>query len=387
MVYVVNKVIRMKKTLKEFREALHQIPETSFTEFKTQAYLKAQLEAMGYQPNEIVKTGLYVFIDQKKDRTLAFRTDIDALPVAEETGVPFASKHPGFMHACGHDGHMSMILGLAQYLADKQDKLNTNILLIFQPAEESIGGAKQIVDTGLLSDCNVKAIFGIHLFPDMEEGVLASKSGPFMAMANEVDITVIGKGAHGAMPHRGIDANLIAAKLLIDFQTIQTRTISPLERTIITFGKMEGGQVRNQISDVATMEGTIRSFDASVQQTIIDSMNRFARQYEALYGCTITVSVKDGYLPVINDPSLYQEMKQAFGEQPYHEFKEPLMIAEDFSFYQDAVPGVFFYVGTKNETLGYTYSLHHPKFHFKTDVLQVGVDAYITLLHHFGALR
>ena len=378
----------MNKQLHTFREALHQIPETSFTEYKTQAYLKTQLEQMGYQPVEIIQTGLYVYIDNKKSSTVAFRTDIDGLPVLEETNLSFQSTHPGFMHACGHDGHMTMALGVADYLKDKKQALQKNVLLIFQPAEESIGGAKKIVETGIFDNYNVEAIFGIHLFPEIEEGVIASKSGAFMAMANEVDVVVNGKSAHGAMPHQGIDANIILAKLLVDFQSIQTRMISPLEHTIITFGKFEGGRVRNQISDYAKMEGTIRSFNEEVQHSIVKYMNQFARHYETLYGCEITVTVKDGYLPVINNDVLYQTFKEAITEQfPYHEFKQPWMIAEDFSFYQKAVPGVFFFVGTRNEELGYTYSLHHPKFNFKTDVLSVGIQAYQTLLRKLGVLN
>lgn len=377
----------MKELLRKFREDLHQIPETSFTEFKTQAYLKDQLIKMGYKPQEIVNTGLYVFIDNHQKETVAFRTDIDALPVTEKTGVDFKSKHEGFMHACGHDGHMSMMLGLAEYLRDKTDKLNQNVLLIFQPAEESIGGAKKIVETGLFKKLNVKYIFGIHLYPGLEEGKIGSKSGPFMAMANEVDIVIHGKGSHGAIPQDGVDSNMILAKLLLDFQTIQTRFISPLEPTIITFGRIEGGSVRNQISDTAIMEGTIRSYSKIVQDKIINSMQLFAKQYETMYECKIEVTIKDGYLPVINHPDLYIKFKEALLDFDYYEFKEPLMIAEDFSFYQDAIPGIFFYVGTKNDVKDYVYSLHHPKFNFNADVLEVGVKAYQTLLKNLGVLN
>ncbi|QMS84593.1 M20 metallopeptidase family protein [Candidatus Xianfuyuplasma coldseepsis] len=377
----------MTNKLQQFREDLHQIPETSFTEFKTQAYLQKALQAMGYQPQVIATTGLYVYLDQGHSTSIAFRTDIDALPVHEETGVGFASTHDGYMHACGHDGHMAMMLGVADYLQAKLDQLQKNVLLIFQPAEESIGGAKQIVDTGLLEQCHVEAIFGIHLFPEIEEGIIASKPGPFMAMANEVNVTVIGTSAHGAMPHKGVDANIILAKLLVDFETIQTRMISPLQPTIMTFGHIQGGHVRNQISDRAIMEGTIRSFDKTVQEQMVQAMNQFARHYEQLYGCTITIDVNDGYLPVINDEHLYQTWKDALYEFPLHEFKQPFMIAEDFSFYGEVVPSVFFFVGAKNDKQGFTYSLHHPKFNFNPQVLQVGLKAYQTLLKKLGVLH
>lgn len=374
----------MQDKLTQFRIDLHQIPETSFTEYKTQSYLKETLVDMGYSPVEIIETGLYVYIDNHQKETIAFRTDIDALPVFEETDLSYQSTHPGFMHACGHDGHMAMMLGVADYLKDKKEKLQKNVLLLFQPAEESIGGAKKIVETGLFKRLNVTAIFGIHLYPEIDEGLLASKPNEFMAMANEVDVVIHGKSAHGAMPHLGVDANIIMSRLLLDFQNIQTRMISPLEHTIITFGKFEGGSVRNQISDYARMEGTIRSFSKSTQEFIVTSMKSFANHYEQLFQCHIEVIVKDGYLPVINHPELYQTFREAITNFNYVEFQQPLMIAEDFSFYQEAVPGVFFFVGTKNPEKGYTYSLHHPKFNFDPTVLQVGVQAYKTLIQHLG---
>jgi len=374
----------MQNHLTQFRQDLHQIPETSFTEFKTQKYLKNALQNMGYQPVEVAGTGLYVYIDNHNFETIAFRTDIDGLPLQEENNIPFKSTHNGYMHACGHDGHMAMMLGVADYLKDKQDQLDKNVLLLFQPAEESTGGAKIIVDTGIFKTFNVQAIFGIHLYPDIEQGTLASKPLEFMAMVNEVDVEIVGKSAHGAMPHMGIDANIILSSLLLDFQTIQSRMISPIEPTILTFGKITGGNVRNQISDYAKMEGTVRSFSTTTHKKLIDMMNHFARQKEDLYNCKITVTIKDGYPPVINNDNLYKMFTEAIKDLPYHEFKQPVMIAEDFAFYQQEVPGVFFFLGTKNEQLGFTKSLHHPEFNFNEDVLQIGVLAYQKLLFKLG---
>jgi len=207
-----------------------------------------------------------------------------------------------------------------------------------------------------------------------------------MAMANEINITIHGKSSHGAMPQEGVDANIILSSLLLDFHHIQTRIISPMEPSIITFGRIEGGRVRNQISALARMEGTIRSFSTEVQTKIISSIKRYALQYEVTHECKIDVDVVDGYLPVINDEHLYQEFKDALSSFAFHEFKEPLMIAEDFSFYQDAVPGVFFYLGTKNTKKNYIHPLHHSQFNFDSAVLITGVDAYITLSKKLGIL-
>lgn len=377
----------MKKKLQKFREDLHQIPEIFFQEFKTKAYLKNALEDMGYEPINVLDTGLLVYIDNSKHETIAFRTDIDALQVQEETGVAFESTHKGFMHACGHDGHMSMMLGLADYLKDKKEKLTQNILLIFQPAEESVGGAKKIVETGVFDQYNVKRIFGIHLYPLLDEGVVGCKENEFMAMANEINITIHGKSAHGAMPHLGVDANIILSKLLVEFENIQSRIISPLEYTIITFGKIEGGFVRNVLSDYARMEGTIRSFSKNTFDQIKFNIENICSHYEKIYDCKIDVDINDGYLPVINDKDVYKEFKSIITKQfKYYEFEKPLMIAEDFSFYQEKVPGVFYYIGTRNEKLGYTYGLHHSKFNFTPNALEVGLNTYKTLLKEMSVL-
>ncbi len=379
--------VTIMKTMKTYRKDLHQIPELSLKEHKTSTYIKNELTDLGYEPFSLLDTDVLVYIDAKSDETIAFRSDIDALPVTEETGIDYVSQHPGRMHACGHDGHMSMLLGLAQYLSDKQDQLKKNILLIFQPAEESIGGAKLLCDTGVLDKYHVNAIFGIHLYPEIEQGLLASKPNEFMAMASEVTITVHGKSAHGAMPHLGVDANLILSKLLMDFQTIQTRQVSPLEYSIITFGKIGGGSVRNAVSDHAFMEGTIRAFSIETFTLIKDKIRAICTQYETAYDCQIDVNITEGYLPVINHPDLYQRWLKATQDFTVHEFNKPLMIAEDFSFYQDQVPGVFFYVGTKNEELGFTHSLHHPKFNFDETVLDTGLSAYKAVLKEMGALN
>ena len=376
----------MENTLKKYREDLHKIPELSLKEYKTSSYLINKLNGFGLKTFTLLETDVLVYLDNGCKETIAFRSDIDALPVLEETGVEFTSTHIGNMHACGHDGHMSMLLGLAEFLSDKVDQLKKNVLLVFQPAEESIGGAKLLCDKGLLKDHNVSAIFGIHLFPDLPEGTLGSRPGEFMAMASEVNITVHGKTAHGAMPQFGIDSNLILAKLLIDFQTIQTRQLSPLEYSIITFGKIEGGSVRNVISDTARMEGTVRAFNRDTFLTILDSMKKVCDSYETLYGCTISFDRTEGYLAVINDLELYKRFRNATKDFPYFEFKKPLMIAEDFSFYQDEVPGVFFYVGTRNEELGYINSLHNSKFNFTPNALVTGLKAYKGVLKEMDVL-
>lgn len=373
--------------LEKYRKELHKIPEIANNEYKTKEYLKNTLLNLGYNPVDILDTGLYVLIDNNCSKTVAFRSDIDALPTLEDTGLSYKSTHEGFMHACGHDGHMSMLLGLAHYLQDKKELLTKNILLIFQPAEESFGGAKRICQTSLLENNNVEAIFGIHLYPEIEEGVIASKPGPFMASANLISIDVFGLSSHGAMPELGIDSNLILAKLLIDIQSIQTRNVSPLERTIITFGLIEGGTVRNTISGHASMHGSIRTFNTDTLDLIKSRINSITKGYEIAYNCTIKVDIDEGYLPVTNDIELYNEIKQDLSDFPFFEFDKPLMIAEDFSFYQQVTKGVFYYIGTRNEKDGFIHSLHSSKFNFNIKALETGLQTYITLLKKRGVIN
>ena len=370
----------MSKNIVKYRRDLHKIPEICLKEVKTSTYLKDVLTSLGYNPFSLLETDVLVYIDKGFDETIAFRSDIDALQVKEENEIEFKSTHEGFMHACGHDGHMAMLLSFAEYLKEIEDILNKNILLIFQPAEESIGGAKLLCDKGLMKDYNVKAIFGIHLFPDLNEGVLGTRPGEFMAMASEVNIEVIGKSAHGAMPQFGIDSNVILSKLLLDFQTIQTRNISPLEYSIITFGKIQGGTVRNVVSDKAIMEGTVRAFNKETFNNIIDKMKTICEGYEKAYNCKINFHNTSGYLAVINDKNLFEMFKKANKDIEIFEFEKPLMIAEDFSFYQDEVPGLFFYVGIRNEELGYVHALHNSKFNFREEALELGLTAYINIL-------
>ena len=200
--------------IKRWRQELHQIPELGLQEFKTSKYLKDELTKMGYEPISILDTGVLVYLDNHQDKTLAFRSDMDALKISEQTNCSFTSCHNGYMHACGHDGHMAALLGLAKKLKEQPLKWKHNILLIFQPAEESPGGAKLIVEAGILKQYNVRAIFGLHLMPTIEAGKIACRPGPLMAQNGELDVTITGKSAHAGLYHLGIDSIMIASQII-----------------------------------------------------------------------------------------------------------------------------------------------------------------------------
>jgi len=366
------------------RRNLHQIPELGLEEFKTQAYLKEKLIELGFQPMEICRTGLLVFIEGLKNETYAFRADIDALPIEEETGLEFTSLHKGKMHACGHDGHMTILLAFAEYLSEyiKTKKLEKNVLLIFQPAEEGPGGAKLIVQEGIFDKYNVKGIFGLHLFPNIEEGVIACKAGAMMAQTGEIDIEIKGRSGHGAMPHTSIDTILISAKLLEAYQSIISRNINPMDNAVLTFGKITGGTVRNIIAETIRLEGTARTFSRENFDFLMDRLCQINRGFELAFDVKINEDIRPLYPAVINSKDLYNRFLKAIDGMNYKEI-EALMLAEDFAFYQETIPGLFFFLGTRNNDMGFNKGLHNCAFNFDEKVLLKGLEVYIRLLTEY----
>ena len=376
-------VVKMKK----YRRNLHKIPELGYMEEKTQAYLLEEIKKMGYEPEIICKTGIYVYLDGNSEETYGFRADIDALTILEETEVSYTSKHTGIMHACGHDGHMATLLGFMDYLKGK--KIKKNILLIFQPAEEGPGGAKDIIKSKILEKYNVKGIFGLHLFPKLEEGIIGCRAGGFMAKAAEIDIVIKGKSGHGGQPHLGIDSIQVAGKMLEGFNLITSKFIAPFDPSIIAIGKIEGGTIRNIIPEVTRMEGTIRAFSTETFNFIVGKIKDIARGMELSYGVEIKIGLTEGYPPVINDKKYYSILEDVVRGDEKLKFEEidPEMLAEDFGFYQEVTRGLFFFVGTKNENLGYVESLHNSKFNFDEKVLENGLRVYTGICHKLGVFE
>ena len=361
------------------RRALHQIPETALEEFKTKEYLKNYLISIGLEPQEIVETGLFVYIKGKdKENCIAFRSDIDALNIKEETGAEFESKHIGKMHACGHDGHMTTLLAFAKYLTTIQP-LEKSVLLIFQPAEESPGRAKDIVETGLLKKYNVKAIYGMHLFPELPEGTVASKEGPFFAQAALMTTTITGKSGHGAMPHKTIDPLMAFTKIVDGYQTIVSRNLSPFDPGVVTIGKFCGGSAQNIIADTVKFWGTIRTFKEENTEFIIDRIKEIHRGIELSYRVKIDEKIDIVYPPVVNDKELYKKFVETMKNMDYVEH-EALTISEDFAYYQKEVPGIFMLLGTRSEEKGFIHPLHSCHFNFDEKVLLKGVEAFARIL-------
>lgn len=366
----------------KIRRKLHQIPEIGFEEYETSNFIKKVLLDYGFEVESIAKTGVIAY--KKGDlnnKAIAFRADMDGLKVKEETGVEFCSKNKDMMHACGHDGHMAILLGLAKYLSNHKN-LKRDVVLIFQPAEEGPGGAKVIIEEEVLNKYNVEAIFGLHIFPELEEGKIGVRPGPIMAQTGEFDIIIKGKSGHGAMPHTSIDSIYIASQLIMNYQSIISRNIDPIEGSVVTIGKINGGEARNIIANEVRLEGTIRAFKQEVYDTIKGRMKAINEGIEEMFNAEIEMHVKDMYPPVINDENLFDIFR---GLLDNDELKiiQPLMLSEDFSYYQREIPGIFFMLGSKNEKLGYVHPLHSCYFNFNEEIFIHGLKTYIKICKKF----
>ena len=321
--------------VKKIRRDLHEIPELGFELPKTSRYVKEVLLSLSYDPIPVAQTGWVVHIEGEVEEAVAFRADMDGLPVHEETNVDYLSKHPGRMHACGHDGHMAMLLGFAKFLKE-MEKPYYSVVLLFQPAEEGPGGAKVVLEEGILQRLKVKRIYGFHLYPGLSEGIFGLCGGPFMARNGEFDVEILGKSAHAGLPQEGLDALLAGSSIINGVSEIRTKRIAPLSSGIIHIGKFTGGTARNIVAGSALLEGTIRAFDKGAYEEMKEGLRRLVDGIAYISSCKITLTIRDFYPEVRNSPRLVKEVCKLLKEEEYS-ILSPLMLAEDFSFYQEAL--------------------------------------------------
>ncbi|BEP29643.1 M20 metallopeptidase family protein [Helicovermis profundi] len=378
-----TEIFKFKDEITSLRRELHKIPESGFNEEKTSKFIRDYLDSISIKYKTYAKTGVigYITIDENLP-SIAFRSDMDALSMHELTKHDFKSTHEGFMHACGHDGHMAMLLIFAKYMSSRKDKLTKNIVFIFQPAEEGPGGAEVLLKEGLKEDFNIMEFIGIHLYPETNAGDFSLKSGPMMAMTGEFDIEITGKSGHGAMPHKSLDAIVLSVELIQSFQNIISRTIDPVSPAVLTIGRMECGERRNIIAESAILEGTLRAFDDTVYNLIKEKMLNHAKGLEISYGCKVNTIFRDMYPPVVNDINLYNDFINANKKSFNIELIDPQMLAEDFSYYQKSTPGLFIFLGIRNKEKGHIFPLHSSKFNFDEEILLTGVQSYINLLEY-----
>ena len=355
------------------RHALHQIPELDRDLPETLAYLKNALSGLNCNVFAPMDAALCAWFDFGKENAIAFRSDIDALPIQEKTGAVYASAHPGKMHACGHDGHMAILLELARRLSAKDD-LPHNVLLVFQPAEETSGGAKDICETGVFAKYNVKAIFGLHLWPGLEAGKVFSRKSELMARSCEVNVDIYGKSAHIAKASEGIDALMAGAEFYRRCVAMEQALPEHIFR-LLKFGKFQSGTVRNALSAHTHMEGSLRAFQDDIFDSLANGLETIGKDIEAEFGCTVNIRRSDGYPAVMNPEELYDRAAKTVD---FDALGEPCMTAEDFSWYQKYIPGMFFFLG-----LGDTPALHADTFDFDESILVKGADFFEKLAENF----
>ena len=357
----------------EDRRALHRIPELDRDLPKTTAYLKNALQELKCQVFSPVDGSVCAWFDFGAADAIAFRSDADALPIQEQTGLSFASTHPGKMHACGHDGHMAILLELARRL-DKIQTLHHNVLLVFQPAEETTGGARDICASGIFKKYKVKAIFGLHLWPGLEAGVIASRAEEMMSRSCEVKVDIRGKSAHIAKAAEGIDAMAAGVEFYRRVMAMEGELDKRIFR-LLKFGKLESGTVCNAISGHTRLEGSLRAFRDEVFYSLRAGIVSIGKDIERATGCTVSIYMNDGYPAVINPTKLYNKVRKVVD---FAQLEMPSMITEDFSWYQKTLPGVFFFLGT-----GDTPALHAEDFNFDENILLKGADFFEQLAVNF----
>ncbi len=366
-------VLAYEDELRRVRRELHRIPELGKSEVKTQEYILDYLKKLGYKPEKITDTGVFLYIPGSiEGGTVALRSDIDALPIQEKKHE-FSSQNDGVMHACGHDGHMSMLLVFAKAIKELAPE-HRNLLLIFQPAEEGPGGAEPIVNTGLLDTYGVSEIYGFHLFPFLQEGVLASKPGPMMAMTSEFYIDMKGMAAHAGNPEKSIDTIVAAANLVVELQSVVSRALNPEDSGLLNVGVFESGEAVNIVSGRTKISGTVRSYKKEIQFLLKRRICELIEGIDTGFGTRTTIRFVDMYDPVTNDKVLFDKLKRI---EPDLDLLDKIMLAEDFAFYQEKVPGVFIGLGTGSEK--YHHDLHTKGFNFNEKVLLRGLDLYLKL--------
>lgn len=361
------------------RRDLHQIPELGFNEYKTQNYILQYLSSLPQERLEFKtwKTGILVKIKGKTGkRTIGYRADMDGLPIEEQTGLEFRSSHPGLMHACGHDIHMSIALGVLTHFV--HNEIDHDLLFVFQPAEEGPGGAEPMIKSEEMNEWMPDEIYALHIAPEYPAGTIATKEGMLFANTSELFIDLTGKGGHAAFPHETKDMVVAAAHLITQLQTVVSRNTNPLDSAVVTIGKLTGGTVQNIIAETARIEGTIRTLSA-------DSMSKVKKRIEALvkgievgFECTAAIDYGCNYYQVNNDAAVSERFISFMERQEDIELVicKEAMTGEDFGYMLKEIPGLMFWLG-----VGSDYGLHHAKLNPNEKAITVGIEAITKYFH------
>ncbi|MAZ09965.1 MULTISPECIES: M20 aminoacylase family protein [unclassified Limnobacter] len=377
------------------RRDIHAHPELRYEENRTADIVAKRLVELGYAVETgIGRTGVVGLIQgtQGPGKMIGLRADMDALPIQERNQFPHASRHPGKMHACGHDGHVAMLLGAAQEIAENRN-FKGSVALIFQPAEEGGAGAQRMIDDGLFQRYPVDAVFAMHNWPGLQEGEFAAHVGAVMASSNEFSVKIQAKGAHAAMPDLGIDPVVIAAQLILAFQTIVSRSCKPVEPAVLSVTQIQAGEAINVIPDHAVLQGTVRTFSIETLDLIEQHMRKLSTELCAAFGATAEMEFERKYPPTINSADMAELAKNALQQIPevmaVHTNLPPTMGAEDFAFMLQHKPGAYLWIGNGDgghRTHGHGIgpcTLHNPSYDFNDKILPLGVTAWLAITQAF----
>ena len=368
----------------EKRRLLHRIPERGFEEYKTQRAIMDALEEIGI-PYQTERTWVIGLIEgSEPGETVALRADIDALPLVEPQGCAFRSEHEGMMHACGHDAHTAILLGAAKVLYGIRDQLKGNVKLLFQPAEETDGGAEPMVAAGAMENPHVSRVYGLHVQPYLPVGTIETRAGTLNASTDTVDLVIRGRASHGAYPESSADAIVCAAQVITALQTLVSRNLSPLSSAVLSIGMIHGGTASNIICDEVALRGTLRTANSEIRTMMKKRIAEVTQNVALAMGCSADVNITSGYAALVNDNQEAARVRRVgvrlLGEENTVEKRDPSMGGEDFSFFCDAVPGAFFHLGcTAKEDLPAPL-LHSRDFSLNEDCLTVGAMMHVALV-------
>lgn len=374
---------KYKQQVIDLRRNFHRFPEASLNEFKTSEEIKKELDKIGIPYKSVAETGITAEIKgANAGKTVAIRADIDGLSVTELNECDYKSQNQGFMHACGHDCHISMLLGAAMILNEIKDELNGNVRLIFQPAEEVAQGAKKMIEAGALE--GVDGVFGIHIWSDIECGSVCVQEGPLMASADLFTIKVEGKGGHGSAPHQGIDAVIASAAITMNLQSIVSRELNPLEPAVVSVGSINAGSRFNVIASEGILEGTTRCFNNDIRNKFPEMIERVVKNTASTFRADASLNYILGTPAVINEPECTKRAEKSVAKIGAKSVViEKITGGEDFAEYMNIVPGVLCFVGCRNKDKGACYPQHHPKYAVDEDSLEIGSALYAQYAYDF----